>query len=70
MPTHILHVVVEVGQVLLVTVYSQEELAGQGQQLPVAVMELGGQQSGWPQGLQVPSAVVVQGLGTPQRAGA
>ena len=68
-PTHVLHVVVKLGRILLVAVDAQEELAGQGQNLPVAVVGLGGQQGGRPWGPQVQRAAVVQGLGAPQRRG-
>lgn len=68
-PAHILHVIVKLRWVLLVAVNAQEELAGQGQHLPIAVVELGRQQGGRPWGPQVQRAAVVQGLSAPQRRG-
>ena len=64
-----LHIVIKLGRILLVAVDAQEELARQGQHLPVAVVDLGGQQGGRPWGPQVQRATVVQGLGAPQRRG-
>lgn len=63
-PTHVLHVVIELSCVP-VAVDPQEELAGQGQHLSVAVVELGRHQGGRSRGPQVQRAAVVQGLGAP-----
>lgn len=68
-PTHILYVIIKLRCVLLVAVNAQKELAGQGHHLPVAVMELGGQEGGRPWGTQVQRAAVVQRLGAPQWRG-
>lgn len=68
-PTHIFYVIIKLCCVLLVAVDAQEELAGQGHHLPVAVTELGGQEGGRPWGAQVHCAAVAQRLSPPQGCG-